>query len=188
MTTDAAVSPGSDELDLKYGPCLEAGRPILAQEYHCRPASLQMLSNETAGEIKQYLATATNGLLIPGAIHRVHPILWLIDFVGHVWFAVEEVINEDSDFIYTMGRGTELPKGHYKLGHPSLLMSTTDKRARIGGEIKFHAPTSTWRISNRSGRYGMRDHQVEAHLLAAAELFAQYQIHLVPSFWPLKAS
>lgn len=139
---------------------------------------------DTASILRQYLDTAKAGLLLSVAIHRVHPILWLVDHAGDVWFAVEEVVSEESgELLYTMARGSHIPPGHVKLGHPSLLISTTNKSARIGGEIKYFPASQVWKISNRSGRYGTRPHQTEAHLKAVAERFSEHGIELAINFW-----
>ncbi|MGR9289905.1 hypothetical protein ACU8OS_15755 [Rhizobium leguminosarum] len=184
MGIEAVTTSLSDKLDAIFGPCLPAGQPVKPQEFQLRPASVQRLDVDTASILRQYLDTAKAGLLLSVAIHRVHPILWLVDHAGDVWFAVEEVVSEESgELLYTMARGSHIPPGHVKLGHPSLLISTTNKSARIGGEIKYFPASQVWKISNRSGRYGTRPHQTEAHLKAVAERFSEHGIELAINFW-----
>ncbi|MQB04036.1 hypothetical protein DXT91_07745 [Agrobacterium tumefaciens] len=166
-------------LDDTFGPCLEAGRTIANQEFQYNPQSLQRLDEQTGPLLGKYLDTAIGGLKIPRLIHRANTILWLVDNNGDVWFAIEEVVDIDTGtYLYALALSQEKTNNHVKLGHPSLLMSTTDKRARIGGEIKYVPRHGCWVINNRSGRYGTRPHQTAAHLEAVAAKFKDYEIPL----------
>ncbi|EUB97264.1 hypothetical protein PMI07_000840 [Rhizobium sp. CF080] len=183
MESPIALPSFEQQLDAMFGCCDPAGRTIEDPERHFSPQSLQRLDEDTAPLIRRYMELACDGLRLPGVLHRTHPMLWLIDKPGDVWTAIEEVIDaETGAYLYPLSRSQSSKPGHVRLGHPSLVIAR-NKHARIGGEIKYSAAANKWIISNRSGRYGTRPNQTQAHLAAAASRFMEFDIELTVSFW-----
>ncbi len=172
-------------LDEEYGRCEAPGRDVNPHEHNYRPQSLQRLTEETAPILRSYLATAERGLAVPRILHRTTNLLWIVDGVGDLWFAIEEIVHQDSgELLYTYPRTRSLkpPPEHVKLGHPSLL-SAIDKHARIGGEIQWVPRYNRWVLVNQSGRYGDRPWQTKNHLDAVARKFNQFGIDFHVVFW-----
>lgn len=177
-----------NELDILYGPCLEAGRLIEPLELQYRPNSLQPLTDAAADGLGRYLDSAAC-LEIPRVMHRQMVILWVMDGSGTIFIAFEELIHCGTGAylmpyfrtnLVTAQLKNEIDQGRMgRLGHPSLL--TGDRHARIGGEIRFRPDDEDehlWKINRSSGRYGLRPHQTDAHLSAVHSLFADKGLHL----------
>lgn len=149
------------------------------------PKSLQKLTSQSADALHKYICAADDGLLIPQVNHDVLPILWVVDQYGEVYFAMEEVVSlEDHAFLYPLSRKFDVPSGHAKLGHPSLLKG--DHSGRIGGEIRYDPDygEQNWVISNKSGRYGFPATRKPSHLDNVVKKFAGVGISLEVYYIP----
>jgi len=173
------------DLDAQYGDCRRFARTASDAELSVMPRSLQLLDKNTAPSLKNYFDSAKE-LLLTQVIHQTTPILWLVDELGAVRFALEEVVNRDTGHLhYVLPRnGPSLRPNEIRLGHPALLdpvLSGQTKAARIAGEIIYDpVPQSPhpWVITNNSGRFGKRPHLSRAHLENVKNLFASYEIAL----------
>ncbi|WP_318911577.1 hypothetical protein [Shinella zoogloeoides] len=164
-------------LDQHWGPCLPQATASVPEQLF-QPRSLLKLSRDY-GEIRSYLALAEKGFALPQMVHQAATILWVLDRDAQIWLAVEEQVTDG-------GRGTILLRGidpafgYTKLGHPSLLEPGPEKIARLGGEITWDGRLTgrpNWVISNRSGRFGLLDHQLIG-MRAVVKEFEKYNIHL----------
>lgn len=180
--------PGApDTLDALYGTALPAGgrggvQPI---ERRAVPASLCQLTVAGADILRHYMQMVEReNQLGRVMMHRAY-MLWLIDAEGRLWFALEEVVDEQSlDLRFVMNLAVDqLPAAAAKLGHPALIGGGP---ARIGGEIVFARRDGRpiWFLSNKSGRYGIVPGRTSAHLDRARALFQSMGIDLVPHFIP----
>lgn len=148
------------------------------------PDSKQLLDGNSAILLKSYLESAVQGLLFPQVVHQTAIILWLIDEGGNCWFCIEEMFKADArNTVFPRLNEIEYPNGYEKLGHPSLISAG---KARIGGEILLakdaDAATYYWTISNKSGRYGIREDISAGNLQSARDLFASFGVILTPYF------
>ncbi|MEP0961211.1 MAG: hypothetical protein ABJQ70_22085 [Roseobacter sp.] len=108
-------------LDKKFGVPF-VPHDIQPTEKEKSPRSLQKLTSASAIALDKYTCAADDGLLIPQVNHDVLPILWVVDQNGEVYFGMEEVVSlADHTFLYPLSRKFDVPSGHAKLGHPSLL-------------------------------------------------------------------
>lgn len=150
-------------------------------EKYKTPASLQKLDHSTAPVLQTYLATATDGLEITRTNHQTIVLLWLMDEDGQIWFCVEEAFKDDAEIsVYPRLDGVEYPEGYEKLGHPALILA---QKARIAGELIWDVPESEdprWMITNKSGRYGIRDDISPQHVDNVAKLFGDLGVALKP--------
>ncbi len=174
-------------LDSFFGVVFEAER-VDTVEKSKYPASLTELSDKTADTLKRYMSAAVEGLAIAQVTHELLPILWVLDEAGLVHFALEEVYDKKSDGRkYPLARGMRVPKGFYKLGHPSLLRGDV-KKARIGGELIFDPDPENdiqgWVITNSSGRFGYGSDRSERHLKNVADVFDAFGIFVDFFFIP----
>lgn len=168
-------------LDQLYGPATEPGRPISDAERVFSPASLDKLCNETAQKLQSYLRLS-EGLKIPQVVHRSATVLWIVDTVGDIYFALEEMADRETGMSeYVRPRSDFTPATHHiKLGHPALLPPGSSKAARIGGEIlwdQVEGEENPWVINRYSGRYGTRPHQERKHLEAVATKFKEFGLY-----------
>lgn len=170
-------------LDVDFGPCQAARGNISPAEMQHSPESLQVLDQSSGAQLRAYMGTVA-GLSIPQIIHNYCVVLWLVDEEGTILFALEELIHAiDGTLVAVRPRGDwgNIPNT-VKLGHPSLLQDP-QKRARIGGEIRFDRERNLWEINNYSGRYGTRAHQTLSHLQNVAQKFNEIAgIVLEPEF------
>lgn len=166
------------ELDQLFGESLPAGKPILPHEEAKWPRSIVQLTAETAPHLLAYL-DREHPMELPKLYPESCHVLWLIDRQGEIWFAAEELIDSEGQFIGVMPRSLlAKPRTTTKLGHPSLLPDKSDLTARIGGELVYDpVDGKDWCITNASGRYGTRPGQTEDHLEAAARKFTEHGIH-----------
>ncbi|WP_037079283.1 hypothetical protein [Neorhizobium vignae] len=176
------------ELDNLFGQCLPAGKPIETLEFVHKPNSLQEFGDEQFEGLRKYLESAES-LAIPRTLHEQIVILWVMGATGEIYVAFEELIDATTgQYLMPYFRSnpvTSLLKDEInggrigRLGHPSLLSG--DRLARIGGEIRFR-PTDDdgflWKINRGSGRYGIRPHQTDAHLVAVHSLFVTKGLHI----------
>ena len=148
------------------------------------PDSKQLLDSRTAELLKGYLECVEQGLLVPRVIHQTAIILWLIDEEGNCWFCIEEMYKADAqNTVFPRLNEIEYPSGYEKLGHPSLISAG---KARIGGEILLtqhdDGETHYWTISNKSGRYGIREDISSDNLQNVTDLFSNFGVNLTPYF------
>lgn len=181
---DQSVATASlDDLATKYGKAVPPAYFDNIEKFKF-PDSRQLLEASSAAHLRSYLDSARHGLLVPQIVHQSAIILWLIDESGSCWFCIEEMYKADSNnTVFPRLNEIDYPKGYEKLGHPSLVSA---KKARIGGEIVWssgadgHGPR--WRLSNKSGRYGIRADISRDNLNNACELFEKLGVSLDPYF------
>lgn len=157
-----------------YGPMEEPASAPKDVEKAYNPASLDELNEHSAPLLKAYMESAVKGLKLPRVIHDTVVLLWLISEQEKVLFAAEEVVDKTTGEFWSIRSRDDrlpIPANKIRIGHPSLLPTGIDKRARIGGEIIYAADEGRWYINNSSGRFGFRSHQTLANLQAAASLF-----------------
>lgn len=177
------------QFDDMYGICSECalGRSISDHELQFTPHSLQRLNKKTAKSLKKLLELRST-LKFLNIMPKLYHILWVMDERTDIYFALEEVIDQSGQPIsFLMRNVSARTNGSYlKLGHPSLLKG--DRRARIGGEIIYDYnednDESQWLLTNSSGRYGLREGQVKAHLEAVASKFNQFGLSFRIDFIP----
>jgi hypothetical protein len=118
---------------------------------------------------------------VTNAFSMHYHLLWLVDHEGRLFVATEELVDEAWQHIGALPRKRQAaPAKVLKLGHPTLL-NEGQTSARIGGEIEFDPQWEQgrdWVLTNKSGRYGLRTGQKEAHLMEVKALFEQLDIHL----------
>jgi hypothetical protein len=106
-----------------------------------------------------------------------------MDEAGDVWFCVEEAYKDDAEIsVYPRLDGIEYPDGYEKLGHPALILAG---KARIGGELLWDVPENSkprWIVSNKSGRYGIRDDIKAQHIDNIAKKFKTLGVELKPHY------
>ena len=182
MSTSASISK-ADGLSKKFGLAVD---PTYFDniEKHKYPDSRQKLDANSAIILSEYLESARKGLLVPQIVHQSSIILWLIDEMGECWFCIEEMYKGNaSNTVFPRLNEIDYPKGYEKLGHPSLI--SADK-ARIGGEIIWtkggDSKPPRWLLSNKSGRYGIREDIKKKNLLNACCLFKSCGFLLEPYF------
>lgn len=148
-----------------------------------KPESLQKLNMETAPTLQRYLSTATEGLGITQTNHKTIILLWLMDEEGALWFCVEEAFKDNAETtVYPRLDGVTYPDGYEKLGHPSLISAA---KARIGGELIWDTPEDCdpkWIVSNKSGRYGIREDITARHLDNIVKKFDEFGVSLEPYY------
>lgn len=148
-------------------------------EKHKCPKSLQRLDEATIELLRSYLNTADLGLEITRTNHTSIILLWLISDAGDLWFCIEEMYKADSEnTVFPRLDGVEYPLGYEKLGHPSMVGAG---EARIAGELLWDAfarSNGCWVLSNKSGRYGIREDITPQHLENAAKKFRDLGISL----------
>jgi len=149
-----------------------------------QPLSLQRLTAKSAKLLKRLMRVTEQGLGVARYTYSELPILWVVDFQGRIWFALEEIINiENNEFVFPRLRKTKASAVHQRLGHPALLGGAG---GRIGGELIFNVDSSpqAWFINNASGRYGLQHGRTAAHLFNVSQDFARYGIRLRQEFIP----
>lgn len=153
---------------------------VAKEELSKRPSSLSVLTAQTAAQLLALMRSAESGLGVCQFVYSRIPILWIADRHGEIRIAVEEVY-ERTELEYLGPRATSysLTVNEFRLGHPSLL---DDAAGRIAGEIIFDTGDDMWKITNSSGRYGLRPGRSEAHLRNVCTVFRNHGIVLVPSF------
>jgi hypothetical protein len=175
-------------LDAKFGVLLSPQRAgaapsnVYQWERDFAPASLALLDTDPAASLKKLMLDISNGWKLGKVIVHDLLIIWLVDAVGGIWFALEELVCD--------GIGTERPRHQTlgitstqaKLGHPALINCSA---ARIAGEIYFDygASDPSWIINNKSGRYGRDTSRTKAHLESVVLVFDGYGIKLSPDFF-----
>jgi hypothetical protein len=175
---------GCMSLDNDFGPMLPPGRPVQFHEIGSSPKSLTILKKSSAAKLKQYLE-GRFGLPIVSVFPLVFPVLWIIEADGKIKFAVEEIFDAQGQFIGVLPKIAKPIPDTVKLGHPSML-EDPECRARIGGDIVYDPipGLESFVIRNKSGRYGFRQHQTEAHLAAVASKFAAEGLHFRLDYIP----
>lgn len=172
-----------DDLSLRFGDAVPPAYFDNIEKFKA-PDSKQLLDGASSRLLKSYLESVEQGLLFPQVVHQTAIILWLIDEGGNCWFCIEEMYKADArNTVFPRLNEIEYPKGYEKLGHPSLISAG---RARIGGEILLVREADSeayhWTISNKSGRYGIRDDISAENLQNASDLFASFDVVLKPYF------
>lgn len=169
------------DLDEKWGPAFAPGKLSAAEELY-QPRSLMLLSQHHQ-ELRAYLELAESGFTFPQVVHQAAIILWVLDEIGEIRLAIEEQVSEAGRHSILL-RDISGSFSHAKLGHPSLLEHGSERLARCGGEITWDGRLKgkpNWVISNRSGRYGMRDYQIKT-LPTVVEAFSNHNIMLTGWF------
>jgi hypothetical protein len=177
-----AGTTAAQNLDAVFGELLEPQR-VDPLERSIRPLSLQCLDADTAKLLRAFMQATESGLGVTKFVYCELPILWVVDRAGHIWFAVEEVVTADThEFVRPLFRRTQVGPEYRRLGHPALLRGK--KAGRIGGEILFDARAKlpAWFITNGSGRYGLREGRLRAHLRAVNRKFQEHGITLNEDF------
>ena len=181
VRTELPAIPAQD-LDAVFGELLTPEK-VDPFEASIRPLSLQCLDANTGEWLKAFMQATEAGLGVTRFVYCEIPILWVVDNLGDIWFAVEEIITADTqEFIRPrFRRGDPITTNYHRLGHPALLGA---QPGRIGGEILFdaRAKTPAWFITNGSGRYGLREGRLPAHLTAAKQKFQNHGITLTEDF------
>lgn len=173
-------------LDRKFGSLVDAqprsgGTAIDKWEEANRPRSFTVLSRDTARQLRAFMDDIRSGFSTGRVLVDDAIIIWVVDGLGDVRFAIEEMVYD--------GAPTGLPKlqtfplTRYlpKLGHPSLLDEENGRRrGRIAGEIRLweSATGPYWSINRRSGRYGYFTDRAYVHLKNAADQFRVFGIEL----------
>lgn len=169
-----------EDLDKRYGVAIPPKYWSNIEKFK-KPASLQLLDPTTAPVLQAYLTTATDGLEITRTNHQTIILLWLMDEEGQIWFCVEEAFKDDAEIsVYPRLDGVKYPDGYEKLGHPSLILAA---KARIGGELIWDIPEDSeprWMITNKSGRYGIREDIFPQHIDNIAKKFEDLGVKLKP--------
>lgn len=171
----------SRDLDELFGSVITPpAHKVAKEERSKRPLSLGTLTTQTASQLQELMRSAETGLGVCRFVYARVPILWVADRRGDIRIAVEEVY-ETTELEYLGPRATSysLTVNEFRLGHPSLL---DDAAGRIAGEIIFDTGDELWKITNASGRYGLRPGRSEAHLRNVCTVFRNHGIVLVPSF------
>lgn len=170
------VAMPSDPLDLKYG------RAIPPQKHGADdweksnvPCSLSRLNEATATSLKQTMDEISKGWEIGEVLTNDTIIIWVVDFAGQIWFAIEELVLDGEPMGIPKHRKIELTGTAEKLGHPTLVGCAN---ARIGGEIFFDAKATprAWEINNLSGRYGTHRSRMESHLDNVITQFESFKV------------
>jgi hypothetical protein len=179
--------PASAEMDLDalFGEALHPERTDSLERLH-PPRSLHRLDAETADMLRQLMEITERGFGATRYVYCELPILWIVDRDGILWFSVEEIIKEDTlEFVRPRLRNVQVEDRYQRLGHPALIKGD---HGRIGGELLFDvgAPEPGWYLTNGSGRYGLREGRIAAHLSNAARKFGSYGITLREFFIPVK--
>lgn len=170
------------DLDELYGRLIIPPLERVAHEERTEtPASLGRLTSETAPHLRALIQSAENGLGVCQLVYSRIPILWVADRVGSIRFAVEETYERaELEYLGPLVKGHRLTINEFRLGHPSLL--DDDMAGRIAGEIIFDTDDDLWKITNASGRYGLRPGRSKAHLQNVCTVFRNHGIILEPSF------
>lgn len=166
------------DLDSIFGMLIEPqSNKIEKVEREIFPRSLTKLDKDSASLLHTLIDATEKGLLVSQYVYNDLPILWIVDSIGDVYFAIEEVVcakTHQFKFART-GSIKELPKDSVRLGHPALIGA---KPGRIGGEIIYDTGSKfpAWYITNKSGRYGVLGGRTETHLQNVADTFKKYGI------------
>lgn len=167
------------DLDALFGPCRAPASIVQAHELRAMPLSRVELKTDTVAGIAEFLDDSEGKMTSVFAIF--YHLLWIMDCDGRVFIAVEEQLDADDRTIAALPLMIRArPSGAIKLGHPSLIDSAT-RNARIGGEIVYDPewdPGKKWVLTNKSGRYGLRNWQTEDHLREAHGFFTAAGLHL----------
>ncbi len=166
------------DLDQHYGVAVHP-HMLGPLEAELKPRSLLRLDAASAKHLGTLMRLAFD-LVLASCVFCETPILWVIDEVGQVWFALEEIVDiETREFLYP--RFKRFRHKISKLGHPALIEGG---RGRIGGELIFDdvGNPPAWYISNGSGRYGLTPGRTARHLEEAALLFIEYGLDLRSDF------
>jgi hypothetical protein len=169
------------DLNMLFGKLFKPKR-VDPVEANVRPRSLQRLCESTAKWLKAFMKATEDGLGVTQWVYCELPILWVVDEIGDIWFAVEEIVSTKShDFVLPRIRNTITSSEHSRLGHPALLSAGP---GRIGGEILFdvRADVPAWFITNASGRYGLLPGRRPVHLANIAQRFREHGITLKEQF------
>ena len=173
-------------LDLIYG-TLEEPKYCSDEEKVVSPESVELLNSRSATLLRALMETATRELGPSVATFSQLPFLWVINKSGQMVFSVEEIVTDGSKrFVRPRLRRDQPVQGETRLGHPSLVGGLP---ARIGGELYFdpgwgHEPRG-WKLTNGSGRYGLRKGREVSHLLNVVDLLRSHNIDVRPNFIPV---
>jgi UDP-3-O-[3-hydroxymyristoyl] N-acetylglucosamine deacetylase len=173
-------------LDLMYGTLVEP-EYCSDEERVISPESIELLDSKSATLLRALMETAVRELGPSVATFSQLPFLWVINKSGQMVFSIEEIVSDGSKrFIRPRLRRDQPLQGETRLGHPSLV---DGQPARIGGELYFdpgwgHEPRG-WKITNGSGRYGLREGREVSHLLNVVDLLRSHNVDVRPNFIPL---
>jgi hypothetical protein len=90
----------SDTLDDMFGEALSPPKmdPI---ENRLLPRSLHELDSRSSELLRLLMSATERGLGVSRYVYSKIPILWVIDQLGRLWFALEEMVNlADESFLY----------------------------------------------------------------------------------------
>ncbi len=178
----------TNDLDPIYGPSSAANGIVHGHETSQQPESLMELNATTAPLLKEYLECKAPMAAVNVMAKTCH-LLWIIDPQGRLFFAVEEMIDEDGELIGVLPKSIDArPATFQKLGHPSLLSPGLNKDARIAGEIEYDPVKGgpDWVLTNSSRRYGTREQAKPEHLDAVAGMFNDYGLYFRVKFFRLR--
>lgn len=170
------------DLDARYGAVRSVTDKVKQAERDHRPGTRQMLDDETAPVLRNYMQSALDGVKFSTVLHSTIPILWAVDPSGHLWFAIEEVVDtKNSGYLFPYARNLKLDDDQEKLGHPSVVGGA---EARLGGEIMFDSgfDRPVWVLNNKSGRFGYGDDRKKEHLETVQADLGHHGIHVVVDF------
>lgn len=181
------------------GPAPSKDRPdgYWKWELDLRPISYSVLDKKSAVPLQAFMTQVSENWTIGNILVRRAIILYLVDEIGLVRFAIEEAVEEDPSG-KSVGRDyrrldipffSKLLRTDKKLGHPVLVGCGG---ARIAGQIMFQpaddpGKTPYWTIDAWSGRYGRmvvagrREPRHVEHVIAE---FQRYDIELQNAFGP----
>ena len=165
-------------LDEFFGRALPPSLCPNNSEERYTPKSLEKLDANSGRKLRSLLHEIENGVNLSKFTFHSLSILWVLDELGDIYFAVEEVVDSRGENRFPKPYNlNDLPRGREKLGHPSLIKC---EKARIAGEIKYDmgADSPTWNIDNNSGRYGLRKETEKTHLDNVSKEFAKHGILL----------
>ena len=173
------------ELEIDFGKLITpplAGIAVHEIEYF--PESRIELRSETSAAIGRLFAMEEAKLKVADLLFRETCLLWIVDSVGRIWIALEELIHKDYPKVARMPRVRSFPrvKGFPKLGHPSLLEGSR-KSGRIAGEIVYdRGLAQPWCLTNSSGRYGLNCGRTEDQLRSVQLRFQSLGFRLGMAF------
>jgi hypothetical protein len=173
---------------MKFGPLIAPVRPVegvMVQQWErdFAPDSLTKLDSVSGESLKQIMREISSDWKLGKVLTYDTIIIWLVDKIGDVWFALEELVFNDMPTGRPKHQSLPLTTNLPKLGHPALINCA---RARIAGEIYYDtgAVLPLWRINNQSRRYGRHSSRIPLHLSNVSDQFRAYGVDVTPDFKP----
>lgn len=164
-----SMTSAPSSLDVQFGECKEPGQ---VGQYEARfvPSSCFHFNKSTAGRLRAIAATLDAELKISHCLYTDFTVIWLVNDVGALLIALDEVITDDEQHTFPLPRavGSDARFRERKLGHPSLVHGNA---ARIGGELNYEAVAGLWYLTNKSGRYGVNCGRTPLQLNEVAKIF-----------------